>query len=332
LRIRLVLLGLASGAGLVLLLLGTALFFVARPSPPIDEPRDVFGFAELGYGPPDLPALRTWAAADGSRLAYRLYESETDRVLVFVHGSSYHGGGYHALAQYLSRSGAAKVVTPNLRGHYLSGRRRGDVDYIGQLEDDLRDLISALRSDGHGGPVTLGGHSSGGGLVIRFAGGAHADLVTGHLLLAPVIPTSPAIRGGDAGGWSVLHTRRLFGLLALNALGIHGFDGLPIIAFNKPAQSWDGTETLSYSYRLNVSYHPRYDYAADIRAMVGKPLLLLVGADDEAVDGEALRTLFSADANGEAWAVEVLPGVDHFGVFAAESSLARIGDWLRAGS
>ena len=60
------------------------------------------------------------------------------------------------------------------------------------------------------------------------------------------------MRQGTAGGWANLNFRRLYGLLALNAIGIHGFDGLPIIEFNKPAKFWDGTETLSYSHRLNV--------------------------------------------------------------------------------
>ena len=33
-----------------------------------------------------------------------------------MHGSSYHGGGYNDLAAFVSASGAAKVVLPNLRG------------------------------------------------------------------------------------------------------------------------------------------------------------------------------------------------------------------------
>ena len=47
---------------------------------------------------------------------------------------------------------------------------------------------------------------------------------------------------------------------------IRGFNVLPIVEFNKPSKYWDGTETLSYSYRLNASYHPRYRYADDVRA------------------------------------------------------------------
>jgi len=130
-------------AGLV-----TALVEIATPAPPINEPQDVFDFTSLRKASTEIdpPSLRRYPARDGEQLAYRIYESTAERILIFVHGSSYHGGGYHALASAISLGGAAKVVLPNLRGHYMSGQRRGDVDYIGQYEDDLDDLIKFLRS------------------------------------------------------------------------------------------------------------------------------------------------------------------------------------------
>jgi len=294
----------------------------------MEQPRDVFNFANLRAIVTDIaiPSLRRYPARDGEELAYRIYDSSSERLLIFVHGSSYHGAGYHALASSISLSGTAKVVLPNLRGHFQSGRHRGDVNYIGQLEDDLVDLIRFLRREGHEGPITLGGHSSGGGLAVRFAGGAHDGGVASFLLLSPVIPTSPAVRGGTAGGWASLHLRRLYGLLALNAIGIHGFDALSIVEFNKPAKYWDGTETLSYSYRLNISYHPRYRYADDIRALDDKALVL-VGADDEAVDPDALRALFASSAPRSQ--VAVMPHINHFGIFTDNMALQKITEWLR---
>jgi pimeloyl-ACP methyl ester carboxylesterase len=314
---------------LILLLCATPFYLIASPPPPIAQPRDVFDFTSMASvrAGIDLPSLRRYPARDGEELAYRIYDSTADRILIFVHGSSYHGAGYHALAAAISQSGAAKVVLPNLRGHYQSGRRRGDVDYIGQLEDDLTDLIAFLRGEHLGGPITLGGHSSGGGLAIRLAGGSHRADVASFVLLAPIIPRSPSIRGGTAGGWASLNFRRLYGLLALNAVGIHGFDGLAIIEFNKPAKYWDGTETLSYSYRLNISYHPRFSYQRDIAAL-GDKTLVLIGANDQAIDPEALRAEF---AKGDPAAqLAIMPDVTHFGIFSDKVGLARIADWLKA--
>jgi pimeloyl-ACP methyl ester carboxylesterase len=313
---------------LFLLGLAGALWLVASPPPPPAASRDLFGFASARRAASeiDVPAIRRFAARDGEQLAYRVYDSAAERMLIFVHGSSYHGAGYHPLAAALSRDGAATVVLPNLRGHHQSGRRRGDTDHIGQLEEDIFDLIQVLRAERRTGPITLGGHSSGGGLAIRFAGGAYADAVASYLLLSPTIPRSPAIRQGNAGGWAQLHWRRLYGLLALNAVGIHGLDGLPVVEFNKPVQFWDGTETLSYSYRLNVSYHPRYRYETDIRALGGRALVL-VGADDEAIDPEALRILMAANAPQAQ--VTILPQTTHFGIFTDPRAFDAITGWLR---
>ena len=319
---------LACVAGLFVAGLVIAIVLVAGPEPPLPAPKDVFDFTSLRNPPTEIdpPSLRRYPARDGEQLAYRIYDSTSERILIFIHGSSYHGGGYHALAAALSLAGVAKVVLPNLRGHYMSGRRRGDVDYIGQYEDDLDDLIKFLRAENHTGPITLGGHSSGGGLAIRFAGGAYASEVSSYLLLSPIIPLSNVIRNGDAGGWTVLNRKRLYGLLALNAIGIHGFNGLPILAFNKPAKFWDGTETLSYSYRLNASYHPRYNYHADIRALAPHTLVL-IGQNDEANDPDALRTLMAADAPQAE--TKILPGINHFGIFSDPAALDTMTTWMR---
>ena len=318
-----------------LLALGAVLTLVAlvaspAPAPAASGARDIFGMAALrGEAPaPTLPDLERFVARDGEDLAFRLYDSAADQVLIFVHGSSYHGGGYHDLAQAVSRAGAAKVVLPNLRGHFLSGRRRGDVEYVGQLEDDLADLISALRGRGLGGPVALGGHSSGGGLVVRFAGGPHAALAARFLMLAPVVPNSPAVRGGDSGGWARLHLKRLLGLVALNAVGVRGLNALPVIELSKPAALWDGTETLAYSYRLNVSLHPRFKWREDL-AGLGAGSLVLIGEDDQAIDAPALKGMIARHAPQASF--RALPGVDHFGVFIQPSALTEIVAWLKSG-
>jgi len=316
-------------AALFVLGLVAALVLVASPFPPLFAPRDVFDFASLRKPPTeiDLPGLQRYPARDGEQLAYRFYPSASDRILIFIHGSSYHGAGYHALAAALSLGGAAQVVLPNLRGHYQSGLRRGDVDYIGQLEDDIADLIAFLRAGHKTGPITLGGHSSGGGLAIRFAGGPYGVLASSYLLLSPVIPRAPAVRRGEAGGWANLHLRRIYGLLALNALGIHGFNGLPVIEFNKPAKFWDGTETLAYSYRLNVSYHPRFRYQDDLHALP-EQTFMLVGQNDEANDPDKLQAAFAVDAPRARTAI--LPGISHFGIFSDPAVLETMVNWVRA--
>jgi non-heme chloroperoxidase len=327
--VNILVIGLACFGVLFLTAIVAAFTLIASSPPKMKNSRDIFGFSTLNpiATGVELPSLQRYTARDGEELAYRIYDSSSDRILIFLHGSSYHGAGYHELASAISMSGAAKVVLPNLRGHFQSGRRRGDVSYIGQLEDDLIDLIQTLRQEGLQGPITFGGHSSGGGLAIRFAGGAHEGIVPNYMLMSPVIPTSPTVREGNAGGWASLHVQRLYGLLILNALGVHGYNDLPIIEFNKPAKFWDGTETLSYSYRLNASYHPRLGYADDIRALEDKAFVL-VGSDDEAVDPDALRSLFASSAPRSK--VVIMPHINHFRIFTDTTALRAISEWLRS--
>lgn len=305
-----------------------AIASVALPFPPMPPETDVFGFsAERDKGSAELPPLEQFRARDGDALAYRFYDSPSERILIFIHGSSYHGGGYHDLATYVSTAGAAKVVLLNMRGHYFSGRCRGDIEYIGQYEDDVVDLIGELRKQGHTGPIVLGGHSSGAGFLLRFAGGAGPtqEAIAGYIALAPIIPRTDAVRGGDAGGWNVIHLPRILGLVALNIIGIHGFDGLPIIAFNKPASAWNGTETLAYSWRLNVSYHPRNDYVSDVKAMPANALIL-VGEKDEAIDSAALLHLLKV--SGYRGKAEILAQTTHFGIFHDAAALKRTADYV----
>ncbi|MEI7296509.1 alpha/beta fold hydrolase [Paraburkholderia tropica] len=318
--------GVAIVAAIALATLVAALVMVASAGPRAAQSEDVFGFESLDAPPAaSLPPVQRYAARDGEPLAFRFYDSTASQVLIFVHGSSYHGASYHALAAHLSQRGIARVVLPNLRGHYLSGTRRGDIDYIGQFEDDLADLVTHLRNRGESGPIVLGGHSSGGGLVIRFAGGAHAALVARFLALSPAIARSRSLKANS--GWASLHLRRIIGLALLNLFGVHGFDALPVIAFNKPARFRDGSETLAYSYRLNSAYHPRARFDRDV-AKLGAQSAVLVGAHDEAVDAPLLGELV-ARASPETY-FAILPDINHFGVFTREPAIAAVAAWLAA--
>jgi non-heme chloroperoxidase len=314
-------------AGLFVLLLSIPMLMVLWPAPKITGPKDVYGFAKLAQpSRATSEAIRPpqyYQARDGARLAYRFYESTADRILIFVHGSSYHGASYDALAKAISAGGFAKVYLPNLRGHYLSGPRSGDVEYIGQLEDDLADLIGFARAHGQRGAVILGGHSSGGGLAIRFAGGPRASLVSAYLLLSPVIPLSPVFKRDV--GWATVDIKRTIGLSILDAVGITAFDGMPTIWFNKPPELRDGTETLAYSYRLNTSMHPRYHYERDIAAL-GDRVLVLIGSDDQQNAADAYAPLMERlDPKAR---VLVLPRVDHLGIMNDPTMLDAASQWL----
>ncbi len=120
-------------------------------------------YEEMFFDYSRIPPLKTFAARDGQLLSYRYYAAQSDKVLILLHGACWHSQYFLPLAEFISSEGLAKVYTPNLRGHGQAPKRRGDVDYVGQLEDDLADLISMIREDNPHAMLIVGGHSSGAG-------------------------------------------------------------------------------------------------------------------------------------------------------------------------
>src|ERR1700733_10836611 len=163
---RRVLLGLT---GLTILLVGVLGGVLAFDMPIKPPPLDSISapFANVDFS--DLPSIQTYAARDGTKLDYRAYEGAGAQIVVLIHGSSDDGNGMHFLAKSLRDAGSS-VYVPGLRGHGNSGRR-GDIDYIGQLEDDLADLVAVLRPLHANASFSLIGFSSGGGFVLRAIAG-----------------------------------------------------------------------------------------------------------------------------------------------------------------
>lgn len=278
-----------------------------------------------------LPPAETYRAADGGDLVFRRYDSSTKsgNTLILLHGSGWHGMQFHRLASAIASAGAASVLVPDLRGHGFEPERRGDVDYIGQLEDDIAALIDHLRGSGNSGQLILGGHSSGGGLAVRFAGGEHGHLVDGWILLAPFLKYNAPTTRPDSGGWARPLTRRIIGLTMLNGLGVSVFNRLTVIGFNFPAAVLNGplghTATRSYTYRMNVSFSPRDDFEADL-ARIDKPFLLIAGVADEAFFADRYETVISAQTDqGEYITVA---GESHLGIVANPTAIVSIVDWL----
>ena len=120
-------------------------------------------------------APERFVARDGTAMNVRVREG-SGPLVVIIHGSGGHGAAYDWLAAELAKTGAG-VLLPDLRGHYGTDGPRGDVRYIGQFEDDLADLVAGYRRPGQ--KLVMVGHSSGGGLVIRFAGGVYGGALDG---------------------------------------------------------------------------------------------------------------------------------------------------------
>ena len=253
----------------------------------------------------DLPAIRRYTARDGTQLAFRQYPAagaNPKGSVVLVHGSSARGDSMHVMAKAFAAAGYTAYAL-DMRGHGESGSK-GNIAYVGQLEDDIEDFTRALMPTI---PATLAGFSSGGGFVLRFAGSDRQALFSNYLLLSPFISQDAPTFRPDSGGWVSVGVPRLMAISLLNAIDIHALNGLPVVRFALDEQA-KSFLTPQYSYALTQNFRPQADWQANIRA-VRQPLRLVAGQDDEAFHAERFAEVFKAA--GKDVPVTLLPGIGH---------------------
>ena len=153
---------------------------------PVGEP---LSFAELTAEPlseiTDPCFIKT---SDNIHLAFYPYTplEKPRRVLLFVHGGGACSSlGYQYLAETLSAGYRTAVYLLDLRGHGLSGGPRGDAPSWERVWRDLSEMIDLVKDGNPGIPLLLGGHSSGGGLVLNYAGWRNRRTADGYVFIAP---------------------------------------------------------------------------------------------------------------------------------------------------
>jgi pimeloyl-ACP methyl ester carboxylesterase len=263
-----------------------------------------------------LPALSRYTARDGTALAYRAYPDSDRRVAILLHGSSTESSVMHAPAKILQEAGVT-VYTLDVRGHGGSGRR-GDINYIGQLDDDLTDFVAAIKPKTPNATFTLIGFSAGGAFTMRIAGGRYSDLFARYIVIAPALTYPAPVARPNAGGWATPYLPRIIGLIVLNQLGIHWFDGLDAVTFAIPPGNADLTG--AYSFRLAMNFGTR-DYLAEL-ARTTQPMALLVGSEDEQFYADRYAPLLQPAKRD--LAVELVPGLGHVDMIAKPAGLAAL--------
>ena len=274
-----------------------------------------------------MPGLDRFHARDGTELAYRHYPARapaTGQIAIAVHGSSGSSVAVHALADALAGRGV-ETYAPDMRGHGGSGTR-GDIVYLGQLEDDLSDFVVEIRKTYPAAPLTLIGHSSGGGFALRVAGSPIQNLFVRTVLLAPYLGYDAPSSRQNAGGWASPDLPRFIGLSVLRRLGIVCCEQLPTVAF-AVGPNTSAILASTYSYRLMRNFGITRDYRDDLAA-AGKPVAVFAGAADELMFPDKYSEAFSPRA-----AVRLIDGVNHMGIVSDPAAVSAIADDVaKAGS
>jgi alpha-beta hydrolase superfamily lysophospholipase len=273
-----------------------------------------------------LPAIERFQARDGTALGFRHYPAAnpaSGRVAIVIHGSSGSSATtIHALSAALAVRGVESYAI-DVRGHGVSGTR-GDIGYVGQLEDDLADFVAVVRKSSPIAPLTLIGHSAGGGFALRVAASPIQNLFAETVLLAPYLGYRAPTNRPDSGGWASPDYPRIIALFALRALGIDCCDALPVLAFAVPPNSKKNLVS-AYSDRLmrNFANHP--DFRADIAA-ARKPLTIIAGADDELMLADKYAEAVRAAAPSAN--VKLIEGVNHMGIVSSPAAVSMVADYV----
>src|SRR5438477_393404 len=205
--------------------LAIALGGPGKAPPPMSSISDPFKNVDFS----DLPEATYVTARDGTKLAFRAYPAAGGAVkgsVVLLHGSSASSSSMHLMAKGFAAAGYT-AYTLDIRGHGKSGTK-GHIAYIGQLEDDLEDFVHSTKL---AQPSTLMGFSSGGGFVLRFAGGPRQELFSSYLLLSPYISHDAATTRPNSGGWVSVGVPRLIAISILDGFGLHLFYDMPDMRF-----------------------------------------------------------------------------------------------------
>ena len=273
--------------------------------------------------------VRCLPMRDGTTLAASWYEANSNITIVLLHGVKSNRSEMENIAQMIQDQVGINVLSVDLRGHGNSGGTRGDIQYIGQYEDDLADIVTILRKERPNETIIISGHSMGGGIVMRYASRNDVPKADAYLLFAPHLGiASPTSQPRTEQAQPIeqptvqIHLARTIGLSILNLMNITMFNKLDTLYFNAPDSL---AQPNRYSYRAMASSAPD-DYVAALTAD-NLPMLVIIGENDEAFKAEEYPNVISLHTNGE---VVIIPEETHDGIIQNQEVIPAIQDWIIA--
>lgn len=303
-----------------------ALILAAMIATPLERPPEMKSVSDSSKGIDwsTLPPLERFQARDGTWIGFRHYAANglaTGRGAIFIHGSSGSSGTVnHALTHAIAARGV-ETWALDIRGHGGSGTR-GDIGYVGQLEDDLVDFVAQIRKTAPELPLTLIGHSAGAGFSLRVAATPiMQDMFVRTVLLAPYLGYDAPTNKPHAGGWANVDLPRFFALATLRKIGIDCCSQLPVLALAVPASSAKYL-VATYSDRLTRNFATR-GYRLDLPAAT-RPVTIFGGAEDEMmISDKYAETVQAVKPSVD---VKIIDGINHMGIVINPKAISVIAD------
>lgn len=238
------------------------------------------------------------SSADGTTLSGRHWSVETPKaVMALVHGFGEHCGRYDDMASYLNGQNIA-VAAVDMRGHGKSGGKRGVVKSYRDFQDDLGTLLTQTRAIYPTIPLTLYGHSMGGGIVLDHGSRRLDDL--------PIIASAPLITLADPIPRALRAFAKLMGKLMPTGALAQPIDGTKISNLPEEQKFYldDPLNHGKMGFRLAEAMVSTGERLQKVAKDWDRPLLLLHSKADQLTGFEGSRDFAKAAKQVEFHAFE----------------------------
>jgi alpha-beta hydrolase superfamily lysophospholipase len=287
-----------------------------------------FSFQELREASNvDVADLESLTASDGVTLSYRRYAPASPRAAVlFYHGGGAHSGaGYQYVGNGLQTQFDTVVYTPDIRGHGASGGPRGDAPSPKQVWADMTTFIKHIRAEFPHLPLFLGGHSSGVGVTLNYAGQPDHEPVNGYVFLSPQLGFRAQTDRPSLTAPFAKVDASAFVAYAMSGGTSHGHDYA--VQFNYPAELLAADPGLVAAITVNMSVALTPSAPRDQFAALDRPFSLWIGSEDELFLPDKvlafadLAVAVRADSQASS-----IPGAKHLSVLVRAHE--TIGPWI----
>lgn len=321
----------------------------AVAAPTTEYSNQPFSFSEIlapssdAGDKPDTTEPVKVLASDGVELSIRIYKPppstpQKEIALLFYHGGgAYSGGGYQYLAKGLSEQYGVTVYLPDLRGHGDSGGERGDAPSKEQVWRDIDTAVEFVANKhkqqqnkfaGKPFQIYLGGHSSGGGLVVNYATERNdknnkSGMIEGYVLVSPELGYMSGTARPNRKEFARVN---IFAFIANGIFGVLGHN--KAVRFNYPVELLQQDKGLVGFNTVNMANAitpetPKEQMASMCTSDDSKPVGLWVGSDDELFDANKVAD-FVPDTDHNTGTV--LPEKNHLGILVDIHE--KIGPWI----
>ncbi|MYL48547.1 alpha/beta fold hydrolase [Halobacillus litoralis] len=256
------------------------------------------------------PHWSSHIARDFTRLQYAVLKksaSSAKEAIIIIHGITAEFHHHEAFADECLRE--SDIYFPVLRG-YDQSPKRGDIDYIGQYDDDLFDFIHFIEKKGYE-KVTLAGHSMGCANLLRLIQ-KNKSAASEYLFIAPFFhPTLPVYREEATEKSSdrtdvdyTVFDKKVMLLMTLYKMNFHQFNDRTVAEI---PDEFNKSEKLTLSFRLLASRFLEKippELLKDIKDKVS----IYVGSEDEVLLHDEFQRYVKDHWNVD---VTIIQGTDH---------------------